>query len=40
MVAIEMRNLATAAPEIAPQLRHIANQLEAEAAEILAVLGK
>ena len=40
MAAIEMRNLANEAPEIAPQLRQIADKLEADAADLLDQLAK
>ena len=40
MAAIEMRHLADQAPEIAPQLRQIADQLEADAADLLQNLGR
>ena len=40
MAAIEMRNLANAALEIAPELRQIADKLEDDAAELLNKLGE
>jgi len=35
MAAVEMRNIADQAPEVASQLRMMADQLDAEAADLL-----
>ena len=39
MSAVEMRNIADQAPEVASQLRMMADQLDAEAADLLRQLG-
>ena len=39
MAAVEMRNIADQAPEVASQLRMMADQLDAEAADLLRQLG-
>jgi len=39
MVVIELRNLADAEPQIARQLRYIADQVETEAADLRHVAG-
>lgn len=39
MAAIELRRIAERAPEVADELRHIANQLEADAADLAQRFG-